>query len=83
MLEGKGYYRGSSILISGGPGTGKTSIGAHFAPRPARDKHCLYFAFEESETQFVRNMRSIGIDLRPAIDKGLLPSSRSVRRRWP
>ena len=73
MLEGKGFYKGSSILVSGGPGTGKTSIGAHFAlAATARDEHCLYFAFEESEPQLVRNMRSIGIDLQPAIDKGLL-----------
>jgi circadian clock protein KaiC len=79
MLEGKGFYKGSSILISGGPGTGKTSIGAHFALAAAeRDEHCLYFSFEESEPQLVRNMRSIGIDLQPAIDKGRL-SIESVR----
>jgi len=79
MLEGKGFYKGSSILISGGPGTGKTSIGAHFAlAAAARGEHCLYFAFEESEPQLVRNMRSIGIDLQPAMDKGLL-SIESVR----
>ena len=73
MLEGKGFYKGSSILVSGGPGTGKTSIGAHFAlAATARDEHCIYFSFEESEPQLVRNMRSIGIDLQPAIDKGLL-----------
>jgi circadian clock protein KaiC len=79
MLEGKGFYKGSSILVSGGPGTGKTSIGAHFAlAATARDEHCLYFSFEESERQLVRNMRTIGIDLQPAIDKGLL-SIASVR----
>ncbi len=73
MLEGKGFYKGSSILISGGPGTAKTSIGAHFALAAAgRGERCLYFAFEESEPQLVRNMRSIGVDLQPAIDKGLL-----------
>jgi circadian clock protein KaiC len=73
MLEGKGFYRGSSILISGGPGTGKTSIAAHFALAAAnRGERCLYFAFEESEPQLVRNMRSIAVDLQPAIDKGLL-----------
>ncbi len=73
MLEGKGYYKGSSILFSGGPGTGKTSIGASFARAAAeRGEHCLYFSFEESEPQLVRNMRSIGVDLQPAIDKGLL-----------
>ena len=66
-------YKGSSILISGGPGTGKTSIGAHSAlAATARDEHCLYFSFEELEPELVRNMRLIGIDLKPAIDKGLL-----------
>jgi circadian clock protein KaiC len=79
MLEGKGFYKGSSILISGGPGTGKTSIGAHFSlAATERGEHCIYFSFEESEPQLVRNMRSIGIDLQPAIDKGLL-SLASVR----
>ena len=73
MLEGKGYYKGSSILISGGPGTGKTSIGARFAlTATERGEKCLYLEFEESEAQLFRNMRSIGIDLRPAFDKGLL-----------
>ena len=73
MLEGKGFYKGSSILVSGGPGTGKTSIGAHFAlAATARGERCLYFAFEESEPQLVRNMRSIGIDLQPAIENGSL-----------
>jgi circadian clock protein KaiC len=73
MLEGKGFYKGSSILVSGGPGSGKTSIAAHFALAAAeRGDRCLYFAFEESEPQLVRNMRSIGIDLQPAIDSGKL-----------
>jgi len=73
MLEGKGYYKGSSILVSGGPGTGKTSIGAHFAfAAAARGDRCLYWTFEESESQLVRNMRTIGIDLRPAIEEGRL-----------
>ena len=76
MLEGKGYYRGSSILISGGPGTGKTSIGAHFvAAASARGERCLFWTFEESEAQLVRNMRTIGIDLRSAIDAGHLTIS--------
>ena len=79
MLEGKGFYKGSSILISGGPGTGKTSIGAHFAlAATERDEHCLYFSFEELEPQLVRNMHSIGVDLQSAIDKGRL-SIESVR----
>ncbi len=73
MLEGKGFYKGASILISGGPGTGKTCMGAHFARAAAsRGERCLYFAFEESEPQLVRNMRSVGVDLRPAIDEGRL-----------
>ena len=79
MLVGNGFYKGSSILISGGPGTGKTSIGAHFALAAAeRGEHCLYFSFEESEPQLVRNMRSIGMDLQPAIANGRL-SIESVR----
>ena len=73
MLEGKGYYRGSTILISGTAGTGKSSIAATFAQSVCkRGERCLYFAFEESESQIVRNMESIGIDLQPVIDKGLL-----------
>jgi circadian clock protein KaiC len=70
MLEGKGFFKGSSVLISGGPGTGKTSIGAQFAlAATRRGERCLYFSFEESEPQLVRNMQSIGAGLQPAIDK--------------
>lgn len=66
MLSGGGYYRGASILISGTAGTGKTSIAAYFAAAScARGERCLYFAFEESPKQLVRNMRSIGLDLQP------------------
>jgi circadian clock protein KaiC len=73
MLGGKGYFRGSSILLSGGPGTGKTTIGAHFADSCCRrGERCLYFSFEESPSQLVRNMRSAGINLQPWIDQGLL-----------
>jgi circadian clock protein KaiC len=73
MLGNKGYYRGASILISGTAGTGKTSIAAHFAAACCqRNERCLYFAFEESPKQLVRNMLSIGLDLQPWIDKGLL-----------
>ncbi len=73
MLEGEGYYRGSSILISGTAGTGKTSIAAHFANAAcSRGERCLYFAFEEAPSQITRNMRSIGIDLEPWINQGLL-----------
>ena len=64
MLGGKGVYRGSSVLISGTAGTGKTSLAAHFVDAACRrGERCLYFAFEESESQLVRNMRSIGLDL--------------------
>jgi circadian clock protein KaiC len=73
MLGGKGFYRGSSILLSGTSGTGKTSIAAHFVDAACRrGERCLFFAFEESPDQVVRNMRSIGIDLEPWVRKGLL-----------
>ena len=73
MLDGKGYFRGSTILVSGTAGTGKTSLAAHFAQAACeRGERCLYLAFEESQGQMVRNMRSIGIDLQGAIGKGLL-----------
>lgn len=73
MLGGKGFYRGSSILVSGTAGTGKTSIGALFVAEACRrNERALYFAFEESPQQIVRNMRSIGIDLQACIDAGLL-----------
>jgi circadian clock protein KaiC len=73
MLGGKGYYRGSSILVSGTAGTGKSSLAAHFVDAACRrGERCLYFAFEESQSQIIRNMRSIGIDLEQWIDKGLL-----------
>lgn len=73
MLEGKGYYRGSTVLVSGTAGTGKSSIAATFAKSVCnRGERCLYFAFEESQSQIVRNMESIGVDLQPGIDKGLL-----------
>ena len=73
MLGGRGVYRGSSVLITGMPGTGKSTIAAHFAAAScARGEPCIYFAFEESAAQIVRNMRSIGLDLQPSIDRGLL-----------
>ena len=73
MLGGEGYYRGSSILVSGTAGTGKTSIAAHFANAAcSRGERCLYFAFEEAPSQITRNMRSIGIDLEPWMNQGLL-----------
>jgi circadian clock protein KaiC len=73
MLVGQGYYRGGSILVSGTAGTGKTSLAAYFADSVCREgERCLYLAFEESQAQIIRNMRSIGLDLEPWIDKGLL-----------
>jgi circadian clock protein KaiC len=73
MLGGAGVYRGSSVLVSGTAGTGKTSLAAHFAGAACRrGERCLYFAYEESESQLVRNMRSIGLDLAPWLKKGLL-----------
>jgi circadian clock protein KaiC len=73
MLGGKGYYRGSSVLVSGTAGTGKTSLAASFASAACqRGERCLYFAFEESPGQLIRNMRSIGIDLEKWVQKGLL-----------
>lgn len=73
MLGGRGYYQGSSIMVTGTAGTGKTSLAAHFVNAAcARGERCLYLAFEESESQIVRNMLSIGIDLGPWIERGLL-----------
>ncbi len=72
-MLGGGFYRGSSILASGTAGTGKTSIAARFADETCKSgERCLYFAFEESRKQIMRNMRSIGIDLAPWEQKGLL-----------
>lgn len=73
MLDGAGFYRGSTVLVSGTAGTGKSSLAAHFAYASCkRGETCLYFAFEEAQDQILRNMHSIGIDLQPYIDKGLL-----------
>lgn len=73
MMGGEGLFRGSSVLLSGTPGTGKTSIAAHFVDAACqRGERCLFFAFEESPQQVVRNMRSMGIDLDPWVAKGLL-----------
>lgn len=72
-MLGGGYYRGSSILVSGTAGSGKTSLASHFADATCRrGERCLYFAFEESRSQAVRNARSIGLDLQRWIDAGLL-----------
>jgi len=73
MLEGKGFFRGSTILVSGTAGTGKTSMAATFADAACkRGERCLYFAFEESPQQIIRNMKSIGMDLAKWVKQGLL-----------
>jgi circadian clock protein KaiC len=73
MLGSRGYYRGSTILVSGTAGTGKTSLAAHFADAACRrGERCLFFLFEESPPQLIRNMRSIGVDLEPWVRNGLL-----------
>ncbi len=73
MLGGKGYFRGSSILVTGTAGTGKTSLTASFVDAAcARGEKCILFSFEESPNQIIRNMRSIGMDLQRWVDKGLL-----------
>ena len=73
MLSGKGYFRGSTVLVSGTAGTGKTSVAAKFMEAACkRGEKVLYFAFEESPSQFMRNMRSIGIHLESFVKKGLL-----------
>lgn len=73
MLSKGGFYKGSSILVSGTAGTGKTSIASTFANAAClHGDRCLFFAFEESPQQIVRNMKSIGLNLQSHIDKGLL-----------
>jgi circadian clock protein KaiC len=73
MLDGRGFYRGSSILVSGTSGTGKTTLAAHFAAAACeRRERVLYLAFEESGNQIARNMLSVGIDLEPCIKSGML-----------
>ena len=73
MLGGKGLYRGTTILISGTAGTGKSSFLAHFANDSCKkEEKCLYIAFEESKDQIIRNMTSIGLNLKRWEDKGLL-----------
>jgi circadian clock protein KaiC len=79
MLEGKGYYKGSSILISGMAGAGKSTMAAHFADSICKSgERCIYFAMEESPQQIMRNMHSTGLDLQKWVNKGLL--SFSARR---
>ncbi len=73
MMGGHGFYRGSSVLVSGTAGTGKSTLATHFAAGACgHGKRCLYLTSEESVSQIVRNMRSVGLDLQPWLDKGLL-----------
>ena len=73
MLSGRGFFRGSSILLTGTPGTGKTIVAACFAQAAARrGERTLFFSFEESPDQIVRNMHSIGLRLEPLVKRGLL-----------
>ena len=73
MLSGKGFFKGSSILVSGTAGSGKTSIAAYFANATCmRKERCLFFAFEESPEQIIRNMNSINLNLEPHVKNGLL-----------
>jgi circadian clock protein KaiC len=73
MFGGLGFFRGSSVLISGTAGTGKSSFATHFAHETCRQgERCLYYAFEESSDQIIRNMRAIGLDLAPWVERGLL-----------
>jgi circadian clock protein KaiC len=73
MLSGKGFFRGSTVLLSGTAGTGKTSMAAQFAEAACRrGERVLYFTYEESPGQLVRNMRSVGIQLEPWVKKGVL-----------
>jgi len=73
MLGSQGYYLGSSVLISGAAGSGKTSLAAAFVHAACqRGEKCLYLAFEESPSQIMRNMQSIGFSLEPFVKKGLL-----------
>lgn len=73
MLGGKGFFKGSSVLVSGTAGTGKTSIAAYFAQETCkRNERCLFLAFEESPQQIIRNLKSINVDLEPYVNKGLL-----------
>ncbi|MGD0156469.1 MAG: circadian clock protein KaiC [Terracidiphilus sp.] len=73
MMEGKGFFRGSSVLVTGTSGTGKSSVAANFTSAAcARGEQCLYFTFEESPSQILRNMRSVGLNLERWVKKGLL-----------
>lgn len=78
MLGGEGFFKGGSILVSGTAGTGKTSIAGSFINEACKNgKRCIYFAFEESPQQIVRNMHSINVNLQEHLDTGLLQFSAS------
>ncbi len=73
MLGGKGFFRGASVLVSGTAGTGKSSLAAHLAQAACmHGESVIYFGFEESREQIIRNMKSIGVELQPFVDQGLL-----------
>jgi circadian clock protein KaiC len=73
MLGGGGFYRGSTVLVSGSAGTGKSTLAAQFCNAAcSRGERAMYFAFEESEAEILRNMASVGIDLQRWVDAGLL-----------
>ena len=72
-LGAGGFYRSSTILLSGGAGTGKSSIVGHFvAESGRRGERSLYIALEESQSEIVRNMKSVGIQLGPLLAKDIL-----------
>ncbi len=73
MMGGKGYFRGSTVMVTGTAGTGKSSLAAHLAHTTCqRGERCMYFSFEESPAQIIRNMRSVGINLQPHVQRNLL-----------
>ena len=76
MLEGSGFFRGASVLISGMAGSGKSTVSSHFADAACRrGERCIYFAMEESPQQIIRNMKSVGLDLQQWVTNGLLQFS--------
>ncbi len=83
MLNGRGFYKGSSILVSGTAGTGKSTLAAHFVNAACmRGERALFFAFEESQEQIIRNMRSVGVDLEKFVKKGLLQFQNARPSAW-
>ena len=83
MLGGQGYFKGSSILVSGSSGSGKSTLAAHFANAVCvSGQRCSYFAFEESPSQILRNTRAIGLDLQRWIEQGLLQIHASRPSMW-